>query len=606
MNQTAGPGSAAGAASWSDAVLAAAVLAIDARGIGGARLRSPAGSLRDQWFAQLRDFLGPEAVLQRMPCQVDDARLLGGIDLAASLRSGRPVIERGLLAQCDGGVLVAQMAERMSAGMAGRIAAALDQDSVGLERDGFSQRFAARVAIVACDEGLGVEEQAPACLIDRLGIWLDLTEMAWDRVRRAPEFDRQRLAQAQQRYPTIAASPALSEALCGASQALGIDSLRVPLMALRVARAAAALDGAASVGSVHAALAARLVIAPRARVPPAPTQAPPPEPSAADAEPQAPAQAADVDGGDAESSNSEQDLGEIVLDAVRAALPADLLEQMGRGLGRHAPSAMAGRTGVQLRSKLRGRPVGSRRGELRAGARLHVLETLRAAAPWQGLRGRLAPAPGAAPAPRRRIAVRREDFRIVRFSQRAQTTVIFAVDASGSAALHRLAEAKGAVETFLADCYVRRDQVALIAFRGRDAQLLLPPTRSLARARRCLAEAPGGGGTPVAAGLRAAAGVADTARRQGATPLLVVLTDGKANVALDGAGGRERAAADALALARVLRGTGLRSLLIDFSPRPAPEAQNLAQALGARYLPLPYAEAAQLAQAVRAARLEAV
>ncbi len=113
----------------------------------------------------------------------------------------------------------------------------------------------------------------------------------------------------------------------------------------------------------------------------------------------------------------------------------------------------------------------------------------------------------------RRIEVHPDDFRIVRFRQRTETSIVFAVDASGSTALHRLGEAKGAVELLLADCYVRRDHVALIAFRGRDATLLLPPTRSLTRAKRCLSGLPGGGATPLAAGIDAAA---DAGRRRAA------------------------------------------------------------------------------------------
>ncbi len=103
------------------------------------------------------------------------------------------------------------------------------------------------------------------------------------------------------------------------------------------------------------------------------------------------------------------------------------------------------------------------------------------------------------------VEIRREDFRLTRFTRRTPTTVIFAVDASGSSALHRLAETKGAVELLLAECYVRRDRVAPIAFRRQRAELLLPPTRSLARARRNLAGLPGGDATPLAAGIEAAA-----------------------------------------------------------------------------------------------------
>ena len=117
----------------------------------------------------------------------------------------------------------------------------------------------------------------------------------------------------------------------------------------------------------------------------------------------------------------------------------------------------------------------------------------------------------------RRVQVRSEDFRIVRFRQRRGTTAIFVVDASGSSAMQRLAEVKGAIELLLVDCYVRRDSVALVAFRGEGAEVILPPTRSLARAKRTLAGLPGGGGTPIAHGLEAALALADRIKRQGQT-----------------------------------------------------------------------------------------
>jgi magnesium chelatase subunit D len=166
--------------------------------------------------------------------------------------------------------------------------------------------------------------------------------------------------------------------------------------------------------------------------------------------------------------------------------------------------------------------------------------------------------------------------------------------------LHRLAEAKGAVELLLADCYVRRDHVALIAFRGRGAELLLPPTRSLVRAKRSLAQLPGGGGTPLAAGLDAAATLAAAVARRDETPTIVLLTDGRANVARDGRGGREAAEADAISAARSLAARGLSAVLIDTAPRPQPRAQALAREMQGRYLALPHADARVLAAAARA------
>ena len=197
--------------------------------------------------------------------------------------------------------------------------------------------------------------------------------------------------------------------------------------------------------------------------------------------------------------------------------------------------------------------------------------------------------------------MRPDDFHVTRLRHKRETTTVFAVDASGSAALQRLAEAKGAVELLLADCYVRRDKVAVIAFRGRGAELLLPPTRSLVRAKRALAGLPGGGGTPLAAALDASAALIDAAQRRGDTPVLVLLTDGRANVALDGTGGRVRAEADALAAAARLAALGAALLLIDTSAQPQPAAARLAAAMRATYLPLPQAGAAALGRVVRAA-----
>jgi magnesium chelatase subunit D len=178
---------------------------------------------------------------------------------------------------------------------------------------------------------------------------------------------------------------------------------------------------------------------------------------------------------------------------------------------------------------------------------------------------------------------------------------LFAIDASGSSALHRLAESKGAVELLLAECYVRRDQVAVIAFRGRGAQIVLPVTRSLVRAKRSLAALPGGGGTPLASGIDAVRTLAEQMRRRGLTPLVVLLTDGQANIARDGTPGRARASEEALNAARLVRLGALAALLIDTATRPQPSAQRLAEAMQARYVPLPQADARSLLGAVQAA-----
>ncbi|MEO0913739.1 MAG: VWA domain-containing protein, partial [Pseudomonadota bacterium] len=210
------------------------------------------------------------------------------------------------------------------------------------------------------------------------------------------------------------------------------------------------------------------------------------------------------------------------------------------------------------------------------------------------------------PAPRQpegpaRVLLRSDDVRVRRYSAAVERVVIFVVDASGSQALGRLAEAKGAIELMLGEAYVRREDVALIAFRGEGAEVMLPPTRSLVQTKRRLAGLPGGGGTPLAAGLEAALGLAEQCRRRGQQPALVFLTDGKANIGRDGAPGRAQAAEDAQAAARAVRAAGLAAIVIDTGPRPAKPAEELAAALGGTYLPLPRADAESISRSVDAA-----
>ena len=605
-----------------DAALVAALFAVDPVGLGGVALRSRAGSARERWLALLKQLLPADRPFRRVPLNIGDTALLGGLDLGATLQAGRPVAQQGLLAQAHGGVVVLAMAERISLATAARLASVLDQGEILLERDGLTLRRPARLGMVALDEGDSDDEQLPSALHDRLAFHLPLPPET-DPLNSGVAWQRGDIQAAQARLPRVGIDDGVLQSLCGAAVALGVASLRAPLLALRVARAAAALAGADSAGEDHAVLAARLVLAPRAtRLPAPPDSEPPPDQAPAEATPPEPQNTeadAKTDAGapaeppppepSPESEPSAEALAELVLAAAQAAIPPGLLAALQIGRATRAQSQAGGRAGAVLKNQSRGRPIGARRGEPRQGARLNVIETLRAAAPWQTLRARqnqlqagdLATKPGA-----RRIHVRREDFHVTRFKQQGQTTTVFVVDASGSSALHRLAEAKGAVELLLADCYVRRDQVAVIAFRGQLTELLLPPTRSLARAKRSLAALPGGGGTPLAAGLDAALLLALQIQRRGETPVMVLLTDGRANIARDGSPGRARANQDALAAAQQIRAAGLTALLLDTSPQAQPTAQALAQAMGAAYLPLPYAGAQVLSQAVRAAAPQAV
>ncbi len=566
-----------------DAALACAMLAVDPLGLGGMVLQGGPGPGRDAVLALLRAGQAADAPFRRMPIGISDSRLLGGIDLGATLRAGTRVAERGLLAEADGGLVIVAMAERLAPMVAAQLCLVLDSHLVRVARDGVEMQHQARIACVALDESVGADEAVPATLRDRLAF----TVSAEAGVDEGAAFEAGAIARARAALPSVETPEEMVTAITATALALGVWSLRPSLLALRAARAMAALRGADAVGAEDAALAARLVLAPRAtRLPEAEPEVTPEQEASPPPEDQ-PEEAAQTEPRDGPMQDR-------VLDAARAAIPADLLAQLAAGAARAARARGAGKSGAMQKSASRGRPGPVRRGMPGPRARLNLIETLRAASPWQRLRGN---APGSG----ERLQLRPDDFQVTRFKQRRETTTIFVVDASGSLAANRLPEAKGAVELLLAECYVRRDQVALIAFRGARADLLLPPTRSLVRAKRSLRQLPGGGGTPLAAGLMAAADLASAIARRGGTPAVVVLTDGSANVALDGSQGRARAGEDARLAARVLAATGTRVLLVDTSQRPQAAARAVADAMAAAYLALPVADATRLSRAVQQA-----
>jgi magnesium chelatase subunit D len=544
-----------------NAVLAARLFLLAPATFKGLSLRgsSPA---REALVAALAEALP----LRRLPGHVDDERLLGGIDLASSLAAGQPVRQTGLIEEARGGALIAGMAERMDAGVAGRLAQALDEGGT---------------ALVLLDDAVEAEEAPPASLTERLAFTCDLSaSRRWQGVELAPA------AGALADVAPLAGEDL--RALAATAEALGVESLRALIFGGKAARGLAALEGRKAAGKADLAGAVRLVLAPRAtRLPPQDAETPPSE------EPPPPPDGQQDEPSDSDRQQPEPDLSEILVEAARAAIPAGLLESLAQG---KAPRrAASSGTGQKRKAATRGKPLGARPGMPRGGHKLALIDSLRAAVPWQAVRRREAGDDASAP-----VIMRKEDLRIRRFEERAARVTIFAVDASGSAAAARLAEAKGAVELMLGQAYVTRSEVALVAFRGTSAELILPPTRSLTRARRTLAELPGGGGTPLALGLNAAREVAEAVIARGRSAALVILTDGRANIAADGAPGRPQAAADAEAAAKAIAARHIDSLVIDISARPGPEGAALAAALGGRFLALPRADARMLQAAINA------
>ncbi|MEM1049770.1 MAG: magnesium chelatase subunit D [Pseudomonadota bacterium] len=551
---------------WTLSVRALDLARVDPRGLGGVRLHAHSGPVRDLWLSHLRTGHDRDRE-RRIAPSISDQALFGGLDLAATLEAGRTVRHPGLLN--DGArVLILTMAERADAGLAAKLAGHLDEGSGHL--------------VIALDESEASEAGIPPALDERLAFPVDL-----DGLRPADCLEtvasRGRIAQARLNLRAVTLPADVLESCVILAARLGISGLRAPIQTARTARAAAALDGRQEVSEADIALAAQLVLAPRLRCLP--------EGDDAEQEPPPPENGDRADETETESTEPSGPSGDRLLEAVTAVLPPNLLEQLRTRTITRDPAASSGQGAVQRQAQ-RGRPLPALRGHTRSRSRIDLVETLKAAAPWQTMRH------AARPDDSRPILFQPDDIRLRRFCDRRERLVVFAVDASGSTALARLAEAKGAIELLLGEAYSRRDQVALISFRGTDATLLLPPTRSLVRTKRCLSALPGGGGTPLAAGLQAAFVVSQSERRRGVTASMVVLTDGRANIALDGTADRSAARDDSHRLARLIGAGGVPSMVIDTSLRPRPEAERLADALGGHYLPLPHAGASRLSEAV--------
>ncbi len=547
---------------WARAIRALELLSIDPVGLGGLWLRARSGPVRDRFLAEL-DAIGRHP--RKLHPGISDEQLFGGLDLAATLDAGRLVQSDGVLARP--GLLLLTMAERCPSRLAAHLGQASD---------------AGRHQVVALDEGAEADELAPAALTERLGLFVALDDIPAGDLCQAP--DQVAVAAGRAQLAGVRHAPEDVRTLVELAAALGIGSLRAPRLAVAAARANASFFGRDRVTSGDLTIAAELVLAHRATVMPEEAADPAPEPHEPQDSTSDPGQTPE---------EFEGNPPEVLMEAVRAALPPDVLNALAEGRASRATSGAAG-SGARKKGNRRGRPLPSRTGLPGDDRRIDLVATLRAAAPWQTMRRAKAP-------PGHHIHIRRTDIRVRQFQETSDRLLVFAVDASGSQAMTRLAEAKGAVEQLLAQAYARRDHVALIAFRGQGAELLLPPTRSLVQTKRRLQALPGGGGTPLAAGLHLAADLAEQAARQGMTPTLALLTDGRANIALDGRACRQAAREDADRLARAVRASGTPALVIDTSPRPRRELTELAVEAGATYLPLPRADAGRLSSAVSAA-----
>ncbi|MFD9634885.1 putative cobaltochelatase [Streptomyces violascens] len=538
------------------------------------------------------------ARMVELPVGASEDRLVGALDIERALGEGVKAFEPGLLADAHRGILYVDEVNLLHDHLIDLLLDAAAMGSSYVEREGVSVRHAARFLLVGTmnpEEG----ELRPQ-LLDRFGLTVEVAasrepEQRVEVVRRRLAYDddpaafaarwadeegelRGRIVAARELLPSVVLGDAVLLQIAATCAAFEVDGMRADIVMARTATALAAWAGRTEVTSEDVRQAALLALPHRRRRNPFdapgldqdkldetleqfqdenegdddPDPGPdgpggggggggvPPQGDSPESPAESPESSDSSDTVEPPAAPAPSGPGERA--AVKAAEPFRTKMLSVPGLGEGA----AGR-----RSRARtdhGRTTGSRRPQ-GALTKLHLTATVQAAAPHQRARGRSG----------RGLVVRRDDLRQATREGREGNLVLFVVDASGSmAARQRMSAVKGAVLSLLLDAYQRRDKVGLITFRGKEAELALPPTSSVDAAAARLETLPTGGRTPLAAGLLKAHDVlrVERLRDPSRRPLLVVVTDGRAT------GGPEPVALGARA-ARLHAAEGTASVVVD-------------------------------------------
>ena len=398
-------------------------------------------------------------------------------------------------------------------------------------------------------------------------------------------INRKKIAEARENLATVEVNKKILDYLIASAEMFSVSNMHTIFSTLKVAKSLCAYKGNRSVSSGDINLAISLSMIHKAKQIPELQQE---EKEAATEQEQS------RDDNESKANNSELNNKDkkMLIDALKISLPSNLIESLLSKNSQNINLGESAGSGEKNNNFSAGRPIPSINRKYSSDKRIDLIATLTKAIPWQKLRS-------SSGAKNRKIIIYPQDIMIKRFEKQSERLLIFLVDASGSNAIGRLAEAKGAIEILLSDAYAKRDNVALISFSGFKADPLLLPTKSLVTAKKKLSSLPGGGATPLANGLLEAFNMAEAARPRNITPIIILLSDGRGNMSLDGVGDRVKSIQDTKYVASLIKRNAINNIFIDTSRRKTQMADELAMELNGHYFQLPMANSSTISKAVQ-------